>query len=78
MTKNGGASKRGGGLPGRSVDARYLPSLTNTPPHRGLIAPARAGSIVQLLCTMRTPRARRSYTDCYTAHYKSTYAKDFF
>jgi hypothetical protein len=33
MTKNGGASKRGGELLGRSVDERYLPSL-NLPAFR--------------------------------------------
>jgi hypothetical protein len=60
MTKNGGASKRRGGLYGRSVDARaiYPPSR-----QRALVAPARAGSYAQLLCTMTVTRARRIYAN---------------
>jgi hypothetical protein len=56
MTKNGGASKRRGW----SVDARaiYRPSR-----QRALVAPARAESYAQLLCTMIVPRARRIYAD---------------
>jgi hypothetical protein len=58
MTKNGGVSKRRGGLYGWSVDARaiYPPSR-----QRALVAPARAESYAQLSCTITVLRARRIY-----------------
>lgn len=58
MTKNGGASN----TRGWPVDARaiYRPSR-----QRALVAPARAESYAQLLCTMTVSRARRVYADVF-------------
>jgi hypothetical protein len=54
-------------------DAQWMraiyPPSPSLPSHRGLIAPARAGSIAQLLCTTRTPPARGIYTDRFILYY---------
>lgn len=70
MTKNGGASKRGGVVVG-TLSGWALCTLPQ-PPHlqMDLIAAARAGSIAQLLCSnVRESRARRNYTNWLISYY---------